>query len=701
MMNNEMVESKLAGGLTVVFLLAAVALAPTAMAQLDTQLLQNPGFEDGTISEPLASVGSGGVWGTYTECPSGAPGTLGISSTAHTGSYSMELNPLGFASGEYGTGDTCDSGNEHDGMIVLYHTSWDPPAPEDLYAAGANQIVFSGYVNTENLVSPVTVGAMIVTYDSGWSTYEYYASPTELEAGVSGWRFFTVTAPVQSWLAHVNLRLYFRGTLAAGGDAGYVLIDDLDYRFIGAGEAERPVLGAIRWDGWNQWAYYEKCFDPPEWHYRLPFFGWITPDGKARVREDSQEVIDQEIVYAKAGGLNYWAFVWYHPDAWRPHSADMGRCLNFYLWSPYKSDINYCFILGGGVHLGPREQWPQTVAYFVERFLEPEYQKVLVNRPLVYLFDMDSTVSYLGSIDATRTAFDLLRTETVAAGLGEPYFVPMVWSAGQGASYIDQLHFDAISAYTAAWGGSSNTEYPYSSAAAMNVSWWEQCKATGKPLIPTVNTGWDYRPMKREEFPDRDLMADWFTEPTPQELADHLADAMDWIRANPSACPVNAVIVYAWNELSEGGWLVPTLSEGTARLDAIAGLLLGRVVKGEITSNPPDEFIQEGMTVTLTAPEGSNYKWRKNGHDIEEAIPLVTGTATRTLVLASVVDVDTGVYQCLYDDALKSPAVTKSFALRVLPERRLPLVGLLGCCVGVSLCAIVGVTLTLRRERTP
>jgi len=34
-----------------------------------------------------------------------------------------------------------------------------------------------------------------------------------------------------------------------------------------------------------------------------------------------------------------------------------------------------------------------------------------------------------------------------------------------------------------------------------------------------------------------------------------------------------AVIIYAWDENDEGGWLVPTLGEGTARLDALAKVL--------------------------------------------------------------------------------------------------------------------------------
>jgi hypothetical protein len=42
---------------------------------------------------------------------------------------------------------------------------------------------------------------------------------------------------------------------------------------------------------------------------------------------------------------------------------------------------------------------------------------------------------------------------------------------------------------------------------------------------------------------------------------------------NPSAGRANTVLIYAWNETDEGGWLHPTLAEGTARLDAIKKVL--------------------------------------------------------------------------------------------------------------------------------
>jgi hypothetical protein len=122
---------------------------------------------------------------------------------------------------------------------------------------------------------------------------------------------------------------------------------------------------------------------------------------------------------------------------------------------------------------------------------------------------------------------------------------------------------------------SENREFPYALLAAANQEFWRDCQATGKQVIPIVNAGWDYRPMKQYKWlmMGRTLDSSWYTEASPRELADNVRTAMDWIEANPSACPSRAVLIYAWNELSEGGWLVPTLKQGTAKLDALAPLL--------------------------------------------------------------------------------------------------------------------------------
>ncbi len=72
-----------------------------------------------------------------------------------------------------------------------------------------------------------------------------------------------------------------------------------------AASSARAVVGAIRWDAWFGGGSYQRYLAPANWHTRLPFYSTIGPDGGVEVRSDSQQVMDQEIAYAAAAGLDY------------------------------------------------------------------------------------------------------------------------------------------------------------------------------------------------------------------------------------------------------------------------------------------------------------------------------------------------------------------------------------------------------------
>lgn len=79
------------------------------------------------------------------------------------------------------------------------------------------------------------------------------------------------------------------------------------------------LVGAIRWDAWHGelsevGKAVEKTLSPPKYHFRLPWFAKIHPDGKVTIRGESREVLEQEIAYARQAGLDYWAFVTYPED---------------------------------------------------------------------------------------------------------------------------------------------------------------------------------------------------------------------------------------------------------------------------------------------------------------------------------------------------------------------------------------------------
>jgi len=340
---------------------------------------------------------------------------------------------------------------------------------------------------------------------------------------------------------------------------------------------ERCVVGAIRWDAWHgdkgvPGKAVEQSLGPSHWHYRLPFFGKVVSDGKVEARGDSQAVMDQEIAYAHQARLDYWAFVTYAPE------SPMSRGLDLYLSSTHKTDIRFCLILQGGhVVLNGPASWPGQVARYVGYFREKTYQTVAGGRPLVYLLEAQALVGRSGfaSWEAARAAFGDLRKTAVAAGLREPYLVVQDGSAPRARNHMESLGFDAISAYATIGGGEG--KQPYSKLAEQCRGFWDDCRATGSAVVPIIMAGWDRRP--RQEHPVPWERGEWtqstlhYAAPTPAELASLLSDALKWVREYPQVAPAMAVLIYAWNELDEGGWIVPTLSEGAARLDALKAVL--------------------------------------------------------------------------------------------------------------------------------
>lgn len=347
-----------------------------------------------------------------------------------------------------------------------------------------------------------------------------------------------------------------------------------------ADDPSRPLVGAIRWDGWYGAGPVVKAVEaslgPPKYHFRLPWFARILPDHSVRIDGDDPGIVEQEIAYAAQAGLDYWAFVDYGDE-----NSEMHRALRHYRAAGDKRGVRYCF-----VEEGPRldatgtNAWPRLVAHF----RDPHYQTVLDGRPLLFLFVKTGKLG--------RTEWDDLRRQSLAAGLKTPYLVLMGWDPARDALDLRALGFDAISAY--ARGGSySMTQPSYAEQCARTRrDRWKTSAALGVPCLTFASAGWDTRPRnERPPFwmkgipatPDptpfdrqKPLLDD--VTATPEQLAAHVREAVDWTSAHPDVNPANAVIVYGWNEHDEGGWLQPTLG-ADGKPDARRIRALGAVLR--------------------------------------------------------------------------------------------------------------------------
>ncbi|MFE2638257.1 hypothetical protein ACFXKS_33925 [Streptomyces scopuliridis] len=269
----------------------------------------------------------------------------------------------------------------------------------------------------------------------------------------------------------------------------------------------------------------------------------------------SQAVMDQEIQYASAAGIDYWAFVYYPGEP-----LAQGRKL--YLSSAHRNKVNWCAILTGDFLAA----FDANLKELVARFRESNYQRVLGDRPLVYFLS-----------DANAARVGKMRAAAAAAGLPDPYIVVMGWTAQGTADLKATVGADAVSRY--ATGATSGV--PYAELADSETALWSQYAAAAGQVIPTVTTGWDKRP--RYDYPVSwepnytDFKDNWVQQATPKEIATHLEGAIAWGNTHPTNTPANTVLIYAWNEFDEGGWICPTMHELRAagrplRLDAIAAV---------------------------------------------------------------------------------------------------------------------------------
>lgn len=341
--------------------------------------------------------------------------------------------------------------------------------------------------------------------------------------------------------------------------------------------AERPLVGAIRWDAWygdgtGVSGAVEATLSPQHWQWRAPFFAEVISTNKIQIRGGAEE-IRKEIDFAADAGLDYWAFCIYPPK------DNLSRALHLYLDAPNRNRINFCMNLQGGWFAqGGLETALQRIPLYVEYMQHPEYQTVLNGRPLVYLL-FPATLTGKHALKSEAEAKQLMkafRDQTKAAGLKNPYIVFQDFNAKDVDQYRENYDADAIGAYAA------NTKWKDCSYAKyrdyVEHTFWPSFQKTGSEFVPLVSTGFDMRPRIETGVPwdSSAILMDirtYHEQPTPEEFAAHLEASLEYVAMHKQQIPANTVLIYAWNEFDEGGWLCPTPGEGTARLDAVQAVL--------------------------------------------------------------------------------------------------------------------------------
>ncbi|MDF2697364.1 MAG: hypothetical protein K0S65_5747, partial [Labilithrix sp.] len=341
--------------------------------------------------------------------------------------------------------------------------------------------------------------------------------------------------------------------------------------------------------------------DAPE---REPAYGWY---------DDSQSVMDQQIVDASSNGLDYFVFDWF-PD--RPNLDDreggMGQGgsyglhngLDLFRTSPEKSAMQFSLIWANhapfdisslktpGMTQSQFEavraaEWDTMTDAWVELFADPQYLKV-DNKPVISTFDVQSlqvdfstgtrtnlNPHQLAGVPEERAvladAVHLLRQKAKDAGFDDVVFGAGLTQPGVDGEYVgahdqDDEVYDFFSSYNWAplkWTDQRDLSYHNMIRSHHDYVWdyYADNLDDGTDYIPVISAGWD-----NVLRTDRER---WVQQHTPLEFGSMLREAKSYLDGHPqqnlSGDPnLKMAVIASWNELFEGHSIVPTKAEGDA-----------------------------------------------------------------------------------------------------------------------------------------
>jgi hypothetical protein len=371
---------------------------------------------------------------------------------------------------------------------------------------------------------------------------------------------------------------------AAGGSASNPLTFTIPCVLANASVASaqtRARLGVYYFDGWAgpMDSYHLRDFLNSPYQDRQPLSGW---------RDDNRCAVEQQLAWAHSFGAYFFVFDWYFNATVVDQTEDLNSAIKITRTLPDRHGMQYAilYVNHPPFGIGPAD-WSSAIHEWITYMKDPAY--VLVNgKPLFIVYDMDLMRQSFGSSVGVADAFVQLRAAAQAQGLSGVQVVgvfPILGGVFPDLSIALREGYDAVTMYGYAglWPqGMTAGMQPFSILADAGSWIWSQAALKSPlPFIADVMDGWDPRPCAAAHDPacPWDPQTITWLKRTPQDLATFLGAAITWadsnphVRVEPSPAPP-IVLMEAWNELTEGSYILPTVGDGTSYGDALTAMFM-------------------------------------------------------------------------------------------------------------------------------